>query len=47
MKNYDAGREDRETVRQMLVKRYHGAIEVTDEMIDAVLSGLASESSKS
>jgi hypothetical protein len=28
---------DRETIRQMLASRYHGAVEITDEMIDAVL----------
>jgi hypothetical protein len=31
----------RETIRKMLASRYHGAVEITDEMIDAVLAGLA------
>jgi hypothetical protein len=30
--------EKRQAIRDMLTKRYHGAIEVTDEMIDAILS---------
>ena len=36
-----AAEQDRETIRQMLEKRYRGAVPVTDEMIDAVLKGLA------
>ena len=30
--------QDREAIRQMLAKRYHGAIPVSEEMIDAVIS---------
>ena len=33
--------QDREAIRQMLAKRYHGAIPVTEEMIDAIMEGLA------
>ena len=33
--------QDRETIRQMLEKRYRGAVPVTDEMIDMILAGLA------
>jgi hypothetical protein len=29
---------NREAIRQMLARRYHGAVDITDEMIDAVLS---------
>lgn len=28
----------RDVVRQMLAKRYHGAIEITDAMVDAVMA---------
>jgi hypothetical protein len=31
---------ERDIIRQFLNERYHGAIPVTDEMIDAVLEGL-------
>lgn len=37
------GDDRRETIRQFLDRRYHGVIPVTDEMIDAVLDGLAAE----
>lgn len=33
--------QDREAIRAMLAKRYHGAIDITDEMISAVIDGLA------
>lgn len=33
--------EKREAIRQFLGKRYNGVIPITDEMIDAVLAGLA------
>ena len=33
--------QDREAIRQMLAKRYHGAIPISEEMIDAVMAGLA------
>jgi hypothetical protein len=37
--------QDRQAIRDMLTKRYNGVIPVTDEMIDAVLTGLADQPS--
>jgi hypothetical protein len=33
--------EDREAIRRMLAKRYRGAIDITDDMVDAVMAGIA------
>jgi hypothetical protein len=38
-----ADRQQRAAIRAMLTKRYHGAIEPTDALIDAVLDGLAGD----
>lgn len=37
--------QHRDTIRNMLAQRYHGAVEPTEEMIDAVLNGLDEETS--
>ncbi len=34
---------EREAIRRMLEQRYHGAVEITEAMIDAVLAGLREE----